>query len=237
MRRVLEQRLERAEAGHLVEDFGDEVVELLGVERQALDHDVLRDELLDVRAHLVLGQLLQRREVDLLDQPAVQPHLGVEQLVAAAADWPARRAGSARASAAPRPSCRLAPRRRRSSGAAARRACRGRGAAASAMRRVAVKRPTIGLPSPRQRELALGFGRRRRCAAGLGGCRRQISFLSSCRDLVAGLDLVERHAAVDRLAHQAVVVRDACRRSRSPSACSMSALAQARRRTGAARSG
>ena len=80
--RVLEQRLERAEARHLVEDFGDEGVELVGVERQPLDHDVLRDQLLDVRAHLVFRQLLQRREVDLLDQPAVQPHLGVEQLVA-----------------------------------------------------------------------------------------------------------------------------------------------------------
>ena len=67
--------------GHLVEDFGDELVELLGVERQPLDHDVLRDELLDVRPHLVLGQLFQRREVDLLDQPAVQADLGVEQLV------------------------------------------------------------------------------------------------------------------------------------------------------------
>ena len=81
MRRVLEQRLERPEAGHLVEDFGDEVVELLRVERQPLDQDVLRDELLDVRAHLVFRQLLQRREIDLLDQPAVQAHLGVEQLV------------------------------------------------------------------------------------------------------------------------------------------------------------
>ena len=39
--RVLEQRLERPEAGHLVEDLGDEVVELLGVERQPLDQDVL----------------------------------------------------------------------------------------------------------------------------------------------------------------------------------------------------
>ena len=33
-------------------------------------------------ADLVLRQLLERREIDLLDQPAVQPHLGVEQLVA-----------------------------------------------------------------------------------------------------------------------------------------------------------
>ena len=40
--RVLEQRLERPEPGHLVEDFGDEVVELLRVEREPLDQDVLR---------------------------------------------------------------------------------------------------------------------------------------------------------------------------------------------------
>ena len=79
--RVLEQRLERAEAGHLVENLGDEVVELLLVERQPLDQDVLRDELLDVRAHLVFRQLLQRRQIDLFDQPAMQAHLGVEQLV------------------------------------------------------------------------------------------------------------------------------------------------------------
>ena len=78
---VLEQRLERTKTGHLVEDFGDEVVELLLIERQPLDQDVLRDQLLDVAAHLLFRQLLQRREVDLLDQPAVQTHLGVEQLV------------------------------------------------------------------------------------------------------------------------------------------------------------
>ena len=79
--RVLQQRLERAEAHHLVEDFRDELVELGGVQRQPLGDDMLGDKLLDVRPHLVLGQLLQRRQVDLLDQPAVQPHLGVEELV------------------------------------------------------------------------------------------------------------------------------------------------------------
>ena len=57
-------------------------VELLGVEREPLDQDVLRHEPLHVRADLLLRQLFQRREVDLLDQPAVQAHLGVEQLVA-----------------------------------------------------------------------------------------------------------------------------------------------------------
>ncbi len=80
--RILEQRLDRAETRHLVEDLGDELRELLGVERQPLDQDVLRDELLDVLANLLLRQLFQRRKVDLLDQPPMQPHLGIEQLVA-----------------------------------------------------------------------------------------------------------------------------------------------------------
>ena len=79
---VLEQRLDRPKPGHLVENFGDEIVELLLVEREPLDQNVLRDELLDVPPHLLFRQLLQRRQIDLLDQPAVQPDLGVEQLVA-----------------------------------------------------------------------------------------------------------------------------------------------------------
>jgi hypothetical protein len=78
---VLEQRLERAQPRHLVEDFRNEVVELLGVERQPLDQHVLRNQLLDVAAHFLFRQLFQGRKVDLLDQPAVQAHLGVEQLV------------------------------------------------------------------------------------------------------------------------------------------------------------
>jgi len=78
---VLKQRLERPQPRHLVEDLGDEVVELLLIECQALDENVLRDQLGDVDADLVLGQPLHRLQVDLLDQPAMQPHLGVEQLV------------------------------------------------------------------------------------------------------------------------------------------------------------
>ena len=46
-------------------------------------------------------------------------------------------------------------------------------------------------------------------AGGLRRRLRQHQLLELARDLVAGLDLVERNAAVDRLAHQAVVVRDA----------------------------
>ena len=78
---VLEQRLERAETRHLVKDFRNEIVELLGVEREPLGQHILRDQLLDVGADFVFRQLFQRRQIDLLDQPPVQPHLGVEELV------------------------------------------------------------------------------------------------------------------------------------------------------------
>ena len=79
---VLEQRLERTQAGHLVENFRDEFGEFLRVQRQPLGQHVLRHQLLDVPADFVLRQLFQRRKIDLLDQPAMQAHLGVEQLVA-----------------------------------------------------------------------------------------------------------------------------------------------------------
>jgi len=42
--RILEQGLERTQPSHLVEDFQDEVVELLGVERQPLGQHVLRHQ-------------------------------------------------------------------------------------------------------------------------------------------------------------------------------------------------
>ena len=64
---VLEQRLERTEAGHLVEDFRDEVGEFLRVERQPLGQHVFRHQLLDMLADFVLWQLFQRGKIDLLD--------------------------------------------------------------------------------------------------------------------------------------------------------------------------
>ena len=137
---VLEQRLERPQAGHLVEDLGDEVVELLLIERQPLDQDVLRDELLDVRAHLVFRQLLQRREIDLLDQPAMQADLGVEQLVRQ--QRVRRPAQPARVAADPG---RRSTPRRRSQATAPPPPATGSGAAA----RRTVKRPTIPIPHSR----------------------------------------------------------------------------------------
>ena len=64
-----------------VENLAYEIGQLLGVERKALGHDVLRDERQHVLAHLVLRQLLERREIGFIDQAPVQPHLGIEQLV------------------------------------------------------------------------------------------------------------------------------------------------------------
>ena len=80
--RVLEQRLKRPEAGQFVENFRNEVVELLCVQRQPLDQHVLRHQLLNVIADFLFGQLFQRRQIDFFDQPPVQANLGVEQLVA-----------------------------------------------------------------------------------------------------------------------------------------------------------
>ena len=81
MRVVLQQRLERAEAGHLVEDFGDEGVQFLGIQREPFVDDILADQLLDMLAHLVFRQLFKRLQIDLFQQAAMQAHLGVEQLV------------------------------------------------------------------------------------------------------------------------------------------------------------
>ncbi len=79
---ILEQRLKRTKAGHFIEDFRNEIAQFLGVERQALDQHILRNELLDMAADFFFRDLVQGRKVDLLDQAPVQTHLGVEELVA-----------------------------------------------------------------------------------------------------------------------------------------------------------
>src|SRR6185437_5481281 len=81
-RRIIEERLERTQTGHLVENFRDEIAEFLGIERKALDQHILRNKLLDVPANFFFGYFIQRREIDFLDQTAVQAHLGVEKLFA-----------------------------------------------------------------------------------------------------------------------------------------------------------
>ena len=70
----------------------------------------------------------------------------------------------------------------------------------------------------------------------LAGRGIQHQLLELRGDLVAGLDLVERHAAVDRLAHQRVVVGDR-RRRRRRRASARGRCGASRTRTCAARSG
>jgi len=57
--RILEERLDRPEAGHLIEDFRDKVLEFLGVERKPFCEGVLRDESVHVAAHLFVWHFFQ----------------------------------------------------------------------------------------------------------------------------------------------------------------------------------
>ena len=79
---ILQQRLERAEADHLVDDVVDQRVELGDVDRHALLARLFRNEFMHLPAHLVLGQAFQRDQVDLLEQHAVDADARVEHAVA-----------------------------------------------------------------------------------------------------------------------------------------------------------
>ena len=57
---VLEQWLERTQARHLVENLRDEIRELLGIQRETLDQDILRNQLLHVLAHLFFRHFIKR---------------------------------------------------------------------------------------------------------------------------------------------------------------------------------
>jgi hypothetical protein len=61
--------------------FGDEAVELLGVEGQALGDDPAGDHAVDLAPQLVDRKLLDGAQVELLDEALVQPHLGLEQFL------------------------------------------------------------------------------------------------------------------------------------------------------------
>src|SRR5262245_66637817 len=79
-RRILEDRLDRAEYRELVDDLVDEIAYLLRVERNALGRDVLADEILDLMLQLGARNSLDVRQVELVDQAVVQSHLRFEEL-------------------------------------------------------------------------------------------------------------------------------------------------------------
>ena len=73
--RVFEQRFERPQARQLIENFLRKGFELLGVEQNSLGFDVFRDELADLAAQSSRGQPLQRRQVQIVDELAMEAHL------------------------------------------------------------------------------------------------------------------------------------------------------------------
>ena len=79
--RIFQQRLQRAEADHLVDDVVDQRVKLGDVDRHPLLARLFRHEFMHLAAHLVLGQSFQRDKVDLLEQHPVDTHARVEHLV------------------------------------------------------------------------------------------------------------------------------------------------------------
>jgi hypothetical protein len=78
--RVLEDRLDRPEPRELVDDLVDEIAQLARVERDALGGDVLADEILDLAVQLGARNPFDVRQIELVDQPVVQPHLRFEEL-------------------------------------------------------------------------------------------------------------------------------------------------------------
>src|SRR4051812_7992636 len=83
------------------------------------------------------------------------------------------------------------------------------GASCGDATRRAVNRPDMSFPSlARWRQHQFAEQRHARHGAAFAAGLRQQLLLQLLRDLVAWLDLLEGHAAVDRLAHQRIIVRD-----------------------------
>ena len=76
-RRVLEQRLERAEAEQLVEHVLGQLLALGEVQRCALLGELLRDQVAHLGLDLLARQVLERREIDEVEQAVVQLDLEV----------------------------------------------------------------------------------------------------------------------------------------------------------------
>ena len=78
-----QQRLERAEAEHVVADVVEQVFLLGDRQHEILDRDDLVDDVADFFARALLVELGQRRQIDRLDQRAEDHRLGLEIAVRA----------------------------------------------------------------------------------------------------------------------------------------------------------
>src|SRR5579872_464990 len=78
---VLQQGLDRPQTHHLVEDVGAQFLEFGAVQRQPLLAGEVADQLAHLAAHLLLVELVELREVDLVDQPRVQLEARIQKAV------------------------------------------------------------------------------------------------------------------------------------------------------------
>ena len=81
-RRILEQRLERPEAEQLVEHVADQLLALGMVERVVLLGQLFGDDVADFSLDLLARHLLERLQVDEVEQPLVKLDLELGMLVA-----------------------------------------------------------------------------------------------------------------------------------------------------------
>ena len=79
-RGVLEQQLERAEAERLVEHFLDQPLALAAVEQRVFGVAEVLDDQADLAAQHVAFQLADARQVELVDELAVDPALEVLEI-------------------------------------------------------------------------------------------------------------------------------------------------------------
>ncbi len=79
--RVLEQRLERPEAEELVEHVADQLLALGVIERVILLAQLLRNDVANLGFDLLTRHLVERREVDEIEQPLMKLDLELGMLV------------------------------------------------------------------------------------------------------------------------------------------------------------
>ena len=192
-RRILQQRLKRAEADHLVDDVVDQRVEFGAIDRQAFLTRLFQNEIMHLPAHLVARQTFKRDQVDLFDQHPVQARTRVDDLV--------RRLC--------RPGFRLGLRLAR----------RGNDDRLILARRRLRRPRRPGVTVLQGGEAAAHADFLNRFLPRLNSERdflrpgdhlvRQDDALQVIDDVGVGIDFMQRHAAIDRFAHEAIIVGNA----------------------------
>src|SRR5208337_3456045 len=76
---ILKQWLERTQSRQFVEDFLGEVLQLFRVKKDSFRFHVIRDELAYLPAKVFAGHLLQRCQIQIVDQLAMQADLCLEK--------------------------------------------------------------------------------------------------------------------------------------------------------------